>query len=188
MKLLTKIVALLMLLALLVTSTLIALAAPLEINELPRANDVSGSVTGVPDYTLQTLDGNELRLSSLRGKVVLLDFFNAHCKHCQAHAPFVASLAKRYKNLTVVNLASNNPFVDADAVATYKTTANIDNVIAWTPQELFAAYLTPDAEGIIGVPQAVLFDQSGKVVARFTKWQDADKPAIETMIAKYVKQ
>lgn len=185
----TKIIALLLVLAMLVTSALVAFAAPVRgVNELPRADDAAGSTTGVPDYALQTLAGSELRLSSLRGKPVLLDFFSATCQHCQAHAPFVVDLARRYKDLTIVNLAANNPYVDSEKVEAYRQAAKIENTIVYAPSELFALYLAPDENGVIGVPQAVLFDANGKLVARFTKWQDTDKPAIEAEIAKNLKQ
>jgi len=185
----TKVIAFLLVLALLVTSAIVAFAADTKgVNELPRADDASGSTTGVPDYALQTIAGSELRLSGLRGKPVLLDFFSATCQHCQAHAPFVADLARRHKNLTVINLAANNPFVESEKVEAYRRDAKIENTIVYAPSELFALYLTPDENGVIGVPQAVLFDSSGKLVARFTKWQDTDKPNIEATIAKHLKQ
>lgn len=171
----TKVIAFLLVLAMLVTSALVAFAAPSGgVNELPRADDASGSTTGVPDYVLQTVAGGELRLSALRGKPVLLDFFSATCSHCQAHAPFVVDLARRYKDLTVVNLAANNPYVESEKVEAYRQTAKIENIVVYAPSELFALYLAPDENGIIGVPQAVLFDANGKLVARFTKWQDTD--------------
>jgi len=181
-----KIIALVLLLAMLASSLFVALAAS-EVKELPRADDVAGERTGVADYTLTTLDGKELRLSSLRGKPVLLDFFSATCQHCQAHAPFIVEMARKYPTLTVINLASNNQFVDGEKVEEYRRAANIKNTIAYAPYALFAAYLQPNEQGIVGVPQAVLFDAQGKITAHFTKWTDADKPAIEAAIAKQIK-
>lgn len=158
--------------------------------ELPRADDASGSVTGVPDYKLVTFKGTELRLSSLRGRVVLLDFFSATCPHCRKHAPFISDLAKRYRDrgLVVLNLSSNNPYVDREQVESYMRDADIENDIVWSPIELFMLYMTPNAEGIYGVPQAVLFGTDGRVAARFTKFEEQDKTGIEQTIGKQLKK
>lgn len=152
---------------------------------LPRADDPAGTTTGVPDYQMDTLSGRSLRLSSLRGKPVLLDFFSATCPHCQKHAPFVAELAKRYRDrgLTVVNLSANNQYVDGELVQTYARDAKIEDEVAWTPHDLFRFYLQ-GADGSVSVPQAILFDAQGRFVARFDAWEEADKPRIEATIAK----
>lgn len=154
--------------------------------ELPRADDASGARTGVPDYTLETLKGAELRLSSLRGRIVLLDFFTATCPHCKEHAPFVADLAKRHRDrgLVVLNMCPHNPYVDRELVEGYAREAKIENDIVWSPQELFQAYMMPDKEGRIGVPQAVLFGADGRVAARFLDWDERSKTEIEQLIAK----
>jgi peroxiredoxin len=159
-------------------------------NELPAADDPSGARTGVPDYNLMTLKGSEMRLSSLRGRVVLLDFFLAACPHCKAHARFVSDLAKRYRDrgLVVLNLCTNNPYVDRETVQQYAQEAGIDNDILFVSFELLSLYLTPQPDGTYGVPQAVLFNADGRVAARFTKWQEQDKPEIEQTIVKLLKK
>ena len=158
--------------------------------ELPRADDAGGAITGVPDYMLETLKGKELRLSSLRGRVVLLDFFTATCPHCRKHAPFVADLAKRYRErgLVVVNLSPHNPYVDREVVETYAREAGIENDIVWSPTELFMLYMTPTPDGKYGVPQAVLFGADGRVAARFMRWEEKDRQEIEQTIANQLSR
>lgn len=154
--------------------------------ELPRADDPSGSQTGVPDYVLTTLSGTELRLSALRGRVVLLDFFTATCPHCRAHAPFVAGLAKRYgeRGLVVLNLCPHSPYAHREMVEEYARLAGIENEVVFSPSELMMSYMAADANGVYGVPQAILFDRSGRVVARFMNWDEGGQQAIEQAITR----
>lgn len=62
--------------------------------------------------------------------------------------------------------------------------AGIENDVVWTPSELLKLYMTPLPNGLYGVPQAVLFDAAGRVVARFMSWEEKDKPQIEQAIVK----
>jgi thiol-disulfide isomerase/thioredoxin len=58
----------------------------------------AGKVGGrAPDFTLKTLAGKEVSLSSLRGKVVLVDFWASWCKPCKKELPELDKLAKAYK-------------------------------------------------------------------------------------------
>lgn len=154
--------------------------------ELPRADDPSGERTGVPDYALETLSGKELRLSSLRGKVVMLDFFSATCPHCQKHAPVIAALAKKYRarNFVVVSLCAHNPYLDRELVETYVRNAGIDNDVVWAPLELFQKYMQ---DGQSGVPQMVIFDTNGRVAARFLGWDEKNPPQVEEAVLKLIK-
>lgn len=159
------------------------------VSVLPSADDPSGTRSGVPDYELQTLKGAQLRLSSLRGRVVLLDFFLATCPHCKAHAPFIAEMAKRYRErgLTVIGLCTNNPYTEHDVVEQYVSESKLDTEVAFVPLEVMMSYLKQRENGGYGVPEAVLFGADGKLITRFTEWADKDKPAIERAIEQSLK-
>lgn len=63
----------------------------------PDAGPASTPVAAeAPDFTLESLDGEPVQLSSLRGDVVLLDFWATWCGPCRYDMPFVQSLAETY--------------------------------------------------------------------------------------------
>jgi peroxiredoxin len=57
-----------------------------------------------PDFTLPSLKGTRVSLSSLKGKVVLLDFWAHWCEPCKKELPELEKLAKQYGNVAVVTI------------------------------------------------------------------------------------
>lgn len=51
-----------------------------------------------PEIVMQSPEGKEIKLSSLKGKVVLIDFWASWCKPCRVENPNVVKLYNKYKN------------------------------------------------------------------------------------------
>ncbi len=64
-----------------------------------------------PDFTLPDLDGNEVRLSEFRGKVVFVNFWATWCPPCRAEMPDIESLYQEYKDegLVVIGIDIGEP-------------------------------------------------------------------------------
>lgn len=60
-----------------------------------------------PDFVLDTLDGRRLRLSDLRGRVVLINFWATWCAPCALEMPWLAELDARYRSrgLTILGVS-----------------------------------------------------------------------------------
>ncbi len=161
-----------------------------DIPELPMA-DGSGDTPELIVNLVPTAAAKpgKVKLSSLRGKVVLLDMFRSTCPHCEDHAPHILKLYQDYRQrgFTVLGLATDDK-TDADAVKSLKsflTRHKINYPVAYVTTEVVAYYADPKNHG---VPQMVLFGADGKMTLRKIGWgQTYDqlfRQSIEEQLAK----
>jgi cytochrome c biogenesis protein CcmG, thiol:disulfide interchange protein DsbE len=65
-----------------------------------------------PDFVLKTLDGQSIRLSDLRGKGVILNFWASWCGPCKEEMPDLEKVFKDYEKKGLVVLAVNETVMD----------------------------------------------------------------------------
>ena len=73
----------------------------------PHLAALLGIETGpqsTPAYAVRTLDGATLTADSLRGRVVLVNFWATWCPPCRVEMPFLQSLAERHRDAGLVVL------------------------------------------------------------------------------------
>lgn len=68
-----------------------------------------------PDFTLTSFDGQKIRLSELRGKVVVVNFWASWCVPCRDEALFLEQTWRQYKDRGVVFIGVN--YVDSETSA-----------------------------------------------------------------------
>jgi thiol-disulfide isomerase/thioredoxin len=112
------------------------------------------------DFTLPGRDGKPVKLSALKGKVVLLDFWATWCTGCKVEIPWFIEFDKTYraKGLAAVGVA-----MDDDGFKTiepYLKTHPIPYTVVAGNFDAAAPY------GISALPVTVLIDRSGRVAAR----------------------
>ena len=82
------------------------------INLFDQSAGTSWEGTIAPDFTLKDLSDQDFKLSSLRGKYVLLDFWGTWCHACVQGTPRLISLYEKYhvnNNFEMVSIAYNDP-------------------------------------------------------------------------------
>jgi thiol-disulfide isomerase/thioredoxin len=114
-----------------------------------------------PEINMNDRNGNAISLSSLKGKVVLVDFWASWCKPCRAANPFVVSLYNKYKSkgleIYSVSLDFNK---DAWLKAIDQDKLNWENHVCDMKQwqsPIVAQY------GFSGIPFSCLLDREGKI-------------------------
>jgi peroxiredoxin len=78
-----------------------AVGAPLSSAPSPREGFLA------PDFTLDTLDGNQVTLSELRGRIVVINFWATWCLPCREETPALEKAYKQYKDSDAVILGVN---------------------------------------------------------------------------------
>jgi thiol-disulfide isomerase/thioredoxin len=130
-----------------------------------------------------TLGGETLDIASLRGKVVLVDFWATWCPPCRAEIPRLRTLyeTSRKDGLRIVGV-SLDP--DRQALVQYVAANRID----W-PQVFFAEQEQPGRTsplalqyGVQAIPDTLLVDGEGKIVARGLRG-DALEHAVQDLLA-----
>jgi peroxiredoxin len=114
-----------------------------------------------PDFTLPVLDGAEQSLSSLRGRVVLLNFWATWCKPCEDEMPAMERLYAKLGGADFELLAISVAEGD-DEVRAFRDRLALRFPILRDPDKRAAtAYQT------FRFPESWLIDRDGTVVARY---------------------
>ena len=78
-----------------------AVGTPLSSSPSPREGFYA------PDFMLDTLQGEQVKLSNLRGKIVVVNFWTTWCPPCRAETPALETAYESYKDSDVVILGVN---------------------------------------------------------------------------------
>jgi len=111
-----------------------------------------------PDFKLQTLDGDYIILSELKGKVVIINFWGTWCPPCREEAPDIERFYREYKQRGLEILGINIDAGSKDEIKSFKKEFDIT----------FPVLLDPDSKvgklyGITGVPETIVLDKQGKI-------------------------
>ncbi len=164
-------------------------AVPAKAQDLPKADGSGDTPDMLVELYSPTGAAKNVKLSSLRGKVVLMDIFWSRCPHCEEHAPQIVQLYNQYRQrgFTIIGLATDRKDSkdDLNSLKGFLERTKINYPIGFLTGEIRFNYADPkDA----GVPQIIVFGADGKMVLREVGWTPAQadkvKKTIEAQLAK----
>ena len=110
------------------------------------------------------LDGGQFDVESLRGKVVLVNYFASWCVVCRQELPGVKELYQQYKDrgFEVVGISLDDTKSKANA---FVRKSEIPWKVLFEPEDENGVSRLASQYGIMSMPQCMLLDQEGKVVS-----------------------
>jgi peroxiredoxin len=111
-----------------------------------------------PDFTFTDIDGNTHSLSSFRGSVVILEFFEINCSYCGNEIGLLKTVRNTFSSSLVILSVSVTDQDTNDELRQYRD----NNAIPWTvstavPGLWYGLYTAPS------IPELFIIDQSGNL-------------------------
>ena len=134
----------------------------------PEGDGLAGAVAlavgaAAPELTLTSLDGQTFTLRSLRGKIVVVDFWATWCAPCVEEMPMLAAVFEKYKGRKdFAMLGVSRDFEESDL----RIFLDRRKEIAW-PQvfgEKAGADSAAEKFGVVMLPALFVIDTDGKIV------------------------
>ena len=138
-----------------------------------------------PDFTLESLDGKSMRLSDLRGKAVLLNFWATWCGPCKIETPWLVELQNQYgsQGLQVIGVAMDDS--GKEDIAKFAKDMGVNYPVLLGKEAVGDAY-----GGVPALPETFFIGRDGKIVDKIiglkgkAEIEDSIKKALGTETAK----
>lgn len=132
-----------------------------------------------PDFTLSDIGGGAVSLSSLRGRVVLVDFWATWCPPCRESIPELNALYGRYKDrgLVVLGVSVDRGLDLASTVGAFARDNGLTYPVLLDDKGVNKLY------SVSSIPAMFLIDKEGKVAKRFVGYS----PGLGETISKEIE-
>jgi|WetSurMetagenome_2_1015567.scaffolds.fasta_scaffold132861_2 peroxiredoxin len=146
-----------------------------------------------PLFILPTYDGKVVKSSTLKGKVILLEFFQTWCPDCQKSAPVLQSLYQKYKDQGFVVVGISHDKEREKAVEPFVKKYNLGYPVCLGDLSIAINYISgfsPEKPSF-RIPYLVFIDRTGMIVGQYEEGKNpeaTDPPFIEKEIQRLLKE
>lgn len=123
------------------------------------ALDPNSSLADPMEFTVTGLDGKKLQLASLKGKLLIMDFWATWCVPCRAQHPLYETLRERFGSRSDVAFLEMNSDEDRSVVEPFLTAQKWDKAVYF--EDGLARLLN-----VMNIPTTIMIDKSGHVASR----------------------
>jgi peroxiredoxin len=150
---------------------------------LTRTRSPSGKPTPAADFVLPDLQGQVVRLSQLKGNVILINIWTTWCPPCRKEMPTMETLHRRLQNADFVMLAISQDVDGQKTVRPYLQEGGFTfPVLLDVTGEVGKKY------GVTGYPETFIIDRQGNIVHHHVGYNDWSQPAVEQALRRLIDQ
>ncbi len=135
-----------------------------------------------PDFTLKSRSGENIKLSELRGQVVMINFWASWCGPCRQEMPLLEELYKKYQPLGFTLLGVNVE-MDSEAALHWLKDMDVSFPILFDTQNI-----TSELYGVSAMPTTLLVDRDGNIRFMHLGYQPGVEAEYQQQIRTLVKE
>jgi len=142
----------------------------------------TGPAPAAPDFALPARDGGEVRLSELKGQVVMINFWATWCGPCRQEMPLLQQIHTKYEPLGFTMLGVNVEPDSAAAQSWLKGMPVSFPILFDRKSEVSSSF------GVEAMPSSVLIDREGRVRHVHRGYKPGDEAVYADLVRSLVKE
>jgi thiol-disulfide isomerase/thioredoxin len=174
----------------LVVATIVGLAAGLILAS--SGSEAKGKIGKLPKEAtarrqLAMLDGRQFSLASLRGQVVVLNFFAVWCGHSRDHIPALTRFKEEdwRRGLQIIGLAVQDQQTTSERLHQFIKDQQIAYPVGWVSDRLFSEFVQARD---VSVPQTLVYSRDGRLAGHFLGQSTGSDAALVALIARELEK
>jgi thiol-disulfide isomerase/thioredoxin len=157
---------------------------PVSINDRPTTNLPMAPTKPLAEMSWTDSNDRVQKISDLKGKVVILDFWATYCAPCREAIPHLNSLVAKYgqEKLLIVGLNVGGQ-EDRLKIPQFLSSTKIDYPIAF-PEDALSNFIFAERSDI---PQTAIFNRSGEMIEKLVGFSPAIEKQLDDAVEKAVR-
>ncbi|RLB65370.1 MAG: TlpA family protein disulfide reductase [Deltaproteobacteria bacterium] len=136
-----------------------------------------------PDFSLTSLDGKKITRDSLKGKVVILDFWATWCPPCRAAIPHLVELHKKYHDQGLVIVGISLDRGGKDEVSDFAERNHIDYDLVMGINNA----ILKDFGEVSSIPTIIILNQQSEILFKAVGYNAEIAKTIDETVAKLLQ-